>query len=145
MPFLPQGLCPSCQEVKSLGRCVCGSSGSREKRSQPGKRRGKKLSRQDRGYGVLHTRARRELVCSRVGTLCDWGCGRVGTEADHVVPLVLGGESVRENLVWSCKSRNAARGAILRHRMRVLRNEGIGGDGDVSVWVFSGEKEREGR
>jgi len=74
---------------------------------------------QDKAYAA----ARRELLADN--PLCNWGCGRMATEADHVVPYVLGGSNDISNLVPSCKPCNASRGATLGNQLRKGRHEAI--------------------
>ena len=74
---------------------------------------------QDKAYAA----ARRELLADN--PLCNWGCGRMATEADHIVPYVLGGSNDISNLTPSCKPCNASRGAVLGNQLRKGRHEAI--------------------
>lgn len=57
-----------------------------------------------------YKRARRELLDNK--PMCHWCHNREATEADHLVPVQLGG-TWRDGMVPSCKSCNASRGAQL--------------------------------
>lgn len=52
----------------------------------------------------------RQSVLERDNHTC-MHCGALATEADHVIPKAKGGEDRMDNLVASCKSCNARRGA----------------------------------
>lgn len=55
---------------------------------------------------------------------CHW-CGvRIATEADHLHPASLGGQSTPDNLVPSCRPCNIRRGRILQTRIRNLERGG---------------------
>jgi len=55
-----------------------------------------------RGYGARHQRWRK-LVLARHPICCASGCGKLATEADHVVALSLGGTWAVENGQGLCK------------------------------------------
>jgi 5-methylcytosine-specific restriction protein A len=63
-----------------------------------------------RGYDAVYRRNRAAVLASGPHP-CAWGCGRVATTVDHVVPLARGGDSGTGNLMPSCKSCNSSRGA----------------------------------
>ena len=73
----------------------------------------------DKAYAA----ARRELLADNPP--CSWGCGRMATEADHIVPYVLGGSNDITNLTPSCRPCNASRGAVLGNQLRKGRHEAI--------------------
>ena len=81
------------------------------------------MARQHTTDDKAYAKARRELLADN--PLCNWGCGRMATEADHVVPYVLGGSNDLSNLVPSCKPCNASRGATLGNQLRKGRHEAI--------------------
>lgn len=77
-------------------------------------------TRQKRGYGPMHDRIRRELL--REEPWCR-ECAKRGlqtkaTHADHVVPLCLGGPTIRSNyqpLCTACsRSKSSREGALMR-------------------------------
>jgi 5-methylcytosine-specific restriction protein A len=69
-------------------------------------------TRQERGYGKEHERIRAELMrevilceeCKRQGKL-----PRVGTHADHIIPLAKGGTGDRSNYQLLCAPCHAAK------------------------------------
>ena len=81
------------------------------------------MPRQHTTNDKQYAAARRELLADN--PLCHWGCGRMATEADHIVPHVLGGSNDITNLTPSCKPCNASRGAILGNQLRKGRHEAI--------------------
>ena len=91
-------LCATCRVAKvTKGRC-----GPCQRAYEAGRGSGSA-----RGYGAAH-RAVRLAVLQRDGWRCHW-CGRPANEADHLVPLHLGGATTAENLVASCRRCNAGR------------------------------------
>ena len=81
----------------------------------PNKHDERHLTRQSwarvRGTVKLRDRA----ICQYCGKLANDG------EPDHILPLAKGGNDALENLVWSCKSCNQAKGEkTLREWMKLL-------------------------
>lgn len=88
-------------------------------------------TRQQRGYGAEHDRIRAELMATVV--LCEectrHGRVRVGTIADHVIPLAKGGSGDRSNYQLLCGTCAEAKDAADRG-VRLKRRPTI----DVSGW-----------
>jgi 5-methylcytosine-specific restriction enzyme A len=83
-----------------------------------------------RGYGTAHKRLRRELF--REEPNCR-ECAKQGrtvkaTHADHIVPLCLGGPTVRENYQPLCephsRAKSAREGAHYRHHIKPKLKKG---------------------
>jgi 5-methylcytosine-specific restriction endonuclease McrA len=66
----------------------------------------------EKGNGGKVTAKEWRDLCERYGNKC-LGCGRTGVKLhlDHVVPLVLGGRNVIDNVQPLCKSCNSKKGA----------------------------------
>lgn len=78
------------------------------------------MPRQHTTNDKAYANARRRLLADN--PQCHW-CGNTATEADHLVPVLNGGDNSPENLVSSCKPCNAKRGAILKNKTTAERKQ----------------------
>ena len=80
---------------------------TREHQRQRDARRG---NSRERGYDAAYV-ANRKLVLANGPHPCAWGCGRIATTVDHLLPLAKGGDNSVENLMPCCSTCNASRGS----------------------------------
>ena len=80
-----------------------------------------------RGYGTLHRKLRRELL--KDSPLCELGCGRPATVADHRKPMCLGGETVPANLAAVCQPCHARKSALEANYVRWHLRPGLARNG----------------
>jgi 5-methylcytosine-specific restriction endonuclease McrA len=98
--------CPGRAIIRTGSRCrPC----AREYQRRRDARRGSATAR---GYNPEYVRNRSAVLAGGPHP-CAWGCGRVATTADHLIPLAQGGGNAVENLIPSCATCNASRGSRL--------------------------------
>jgi 5-methylcytosine-specific restriction endonuclease McrA len=101
--------------VKRSGWAVCTRCGGSFATSPTGGRPRKRCDACRTNHAKIdgaEWRALRAQVLEEEPVCAVRGCGRPSTEADHIVPLVLGGPALdRTNLQGLCKPHNAAKGA----------------------------------
>lgn len=62
----------------------------------------------------------RKAAKNRAGGMCENLCGRDGNEADHVIPLAMGGEPYElSNIRWLCKVCNTRKGSRIMEQERL--------------------------
>lgn len=54
---------------------------------------------------------------------CHWGCGRLATQADHLIEHDAGGDDTTDNLVPSCRQCNSSRGATYVNNKTAQRQQ----------------------
>lgn len=84
-------------------------------------------TRQERGYGVAHQRLRRQVLAEEPHCRICLATGKItrASVLDHVVPLCLGGPTIRSNVQPACEpcsaSKSGREGAMMRKRQHLDR------------------------
>jgi 5-methylcytosine-specific restriction endonuclease McrA len=95
---------PGCPLLTTATRCPAHA------RARQAARDAKRGTAAQRGYNREYQANRRALLAAGPH-LCSWGCGRLATTADHVVPLSKGGGNQLDNLIPACSFCNSSRGS----------------------------------